>query len=552
MNASLSFDFGDRAPAYAHGLPPMRACQQIPYDLIRENMIDGDLRRALIQLPTGCGKTRLGAEIALLTKRHNWVGWWVAHTGELLEQARAALKAVTGEYVGMEKAGVHSDGQRIIVCSVQTIKNELRRRGMPRPDVIFIDECHRAEALSYQSILSDYPGVRIVGLTATPYRMDGKSLTPTFGEPIYKYTIAEAISDGLWSPLVWRSKLLAGVSIERLKVGSNGDFSDKDLEQIASQNQVAMAYAQGWFEFCEDRKTIAVTPGIVSAEKVTDYMNAERPGVARCIHGKTKPRERRDILAWYAAARDNAVLVNVSVVVEGFDDPSTSCVYNMRQTKSKGRWLQTIGRGTRVCEGKPNCLIVDLTPNTGAHKLVDVVEIVGEELGASEAVKEIVRRKMADDPSLNIADAVKEAKTDDAEISTHTEETKMRLAVMGRFKVIPEFVDRNCGNPLDTLHIKDESIRNDHMDVRARPAAEKDLKFLKSVGIAIPEFLTERQADKLRKTFFLRKKLGLADYWQVSKLAAHGHNALNWTRDRAAKVLSEHKNGQPREPGIEG
>lgn len=541
---ALTLDFYNTG---VNKIPGLWRHQREALNAINEKIVHGSTTRALIQFPTGTGKTRLGAEAAKVLRGH---GWWVAHRHELLTQPLGVLRKITGEPIGLEKATARNSGERIVVSSIQTIAKEERRRGLRAPDWIIIDECHRAPGDSYQGMIASYPKAIVVGLTATAHRMDRKDLMVTFKNCLYRYTIPQAIADGCWAPLRWLPKVVAGVRLERLVDNASGDFSDADLEKIASQNQVSSAYAKGWFEFCEDRKTIMFTPGVVSGKKITDYLNAERPGVARFVCGDTPTGERSAIFAAYAQG-DFKVLVNVGLVTEGYDDPATSCIVNCRPTKSWSLYVQIIGRGARIHPGKRDCLILDYTGAVGEHKLIGPVDVVAEEMdGVSDAVKEIAKKRLTEDPDADVTATIEEARKDDAEISAM--ETAMRMAARERFKVIPEFVDRDCGNPLDTLHIKDPAILNDHMDVRARPAAEKDLQFLKKVGIPIPQFLTERQAAKLRSTFFMRKKIGLADYWQVRKLAEHGQNAVNWKRDHAAKVISEMQSGPRREPGQEG
>lgn len=134
-----------------------------------------DKRSTLIVMATGLGKTQTFGAIAAV-----WPGrvLVLAHREELLDQARARLRQMTGEPVGLEQAGYWATGERIVVASVQTLVREQRRARFAKAPfgLIVVDEAHHTPAKSYRSILEAFPEARVLGVTATPDRGDGTAL----------------------------------------------------------------------------------------------------------------------------------------------------------------------------------------------------------------------------------------------------------------------------------------------------------------------------------------------------------------------------------------
>lgn len=520
-----------------------------------------DHKSVLAEMPTGTGKTKTAAEFIrqYLQRFPEGVVYWIANTDELCLQAKADLEQITGLPVGYEKADSYSTEEPIVVCSVQSVCKPRRANQMRQPTLIVIDECHRALAPSYMKLRKYWPDAQVIGLTATPKFPKYRPVGDAFEERVFRYTVKQALDEGYWSPMRWKQKKIAALKIDELKLSvSSGDFTDAQLARAMGDNceQILHAYAQAWFEFGEERKTIAFLPTVDLAVRYAGVLNHYRPGLACVIHGETEVGQRREIVDAFKAGLFR-VFVNVSVAAEGFDDPQTSCVQICRPTISWNRYVQMVGRGTRggpaaPVEGKPDdCLILDCTPSSAKHKLISPANIFGD--GEDQDVLDMATRIAADGARPD--HAVGEAKQIDAAIKA--KELEVLKTARERYKIKAEFVDRGAPNPLEILHIRDPEILNDHHRLDAQRASDKVIERLKKKKIKIPEVLTAKQATKIERTHFMRQKLGLCSIGTLQLLAKFGENAINWKREHASQVVEQIKaNGwrplPKRQPGQEG
>jgi superfamily II DNA or RNA helicase len=207
-------------------------------DIMRELRVH---RSTLAVMATGLGKTYLFAVLAAL-----WPGrvLVLAHRKELIQQAWQKLTELTGERVGIEKAHEHSYGARIVVGSVQTLK-EHRLRGISEPPftLIIVDEAHHCTAKSYRKILAAFPEAKVLGVTATPKRADKKAMGRVFeseaGAPL---DMLWGIENGWLTPL--RSESIeTDIDFAKLKVAKDGEFDEAALDDAISTCAVQIADA---------------------------------------------------------------------------------------------------------------------------------------------------------------------------------------------------------------------------------------------------------------------------------------------------------------------
>ncbi len=328
----------------------------------QRNAVD-DVKRQLatnpcLVAPTGSGKSVMGAmlveELAVPTL-------WLAHRKELIEQAAEHLIGL-GLYTGIIKAGVHPTPMASTqVASVQS----LVRREKPPAKLIIIDECHHASAGSYRTIIDAYPGVPVVGLTATPFRLDGKGLGDLFGALVVASRPAELCDAGiLHRPRVYAtgSPSLDGVKI----VG--GDYN---LGQLAAMTNVAQAntdVVREWHTHANGARTIVFAVTVEHSKAITAAFRAS--GVpAEHLDGNTDKHARGAILARLRAGV-TPVVSNCMVLTEGFDLPALECAVICRPTASLNLHLQMIGRIMRSCHGKNGAVVLDHAGNHHRHGLV--------------------------------------------------------------------------------------------------------------------------------------------------------------------------------------
>jgi superfamily II DNA or RNA helicase len=391
----------------------------------------------LVVLPTGMGKTVVAAKLMTGWERGNCL--FLAHTTELIEQAAESLASEMDGYrpvVEMNVRGADPNlieqGGLIVVGSVQSMFRDRRLlKYAPHPfGLIVVDECHRATGASYRKVINFFrdrnPGLKVLGLTATPKRADNTSLGLVFESEAYQTSINPAIADGWLVPIRQRAVVIEGLDFTGLRTRLNEvgekDFSDEQLEQIINEEKTLQGFARATFDLAGDRKTIAFTPGVRSAHQLASILNRLRDGCAEAIDGET-PKDIRPEMVRRFRDGQTQFLCNCSVLTEGFDAPTCSCIAMCRPTKSVGRYVQMLGRGLRPLPGtvdghpaafdrqtaiftsdKPDCLVLDFA-GVSEHKLVDVWDALG---GAYDA--ETVELAEASGEKQNVSDDLEKAK----------------------------------------------------------------------------------------------------------------------------------------------
>lgn len=292
--------------------------------------------------PTGSGKTRLGA----VTVRDMGRVLWVAHRRELVSQARRALATEVGaENVGVLMAGEEElPGARFQVASIETVF--ARSNAPDRVDVIVLDEAHHFVADSYRTLLDLYPRSRVLGLTATPERYDGRPLGDIFEQLVVAAQYSELLEQGHLVP----------VDVIR------------PTEYLG--NDIVMDPLEAWDQYVlrrRNRRTFAFFGRVEEAERAAQRWKVR--GVrAEVIEAKTGKTWRDDAIELFGAGRLD-VLANVYALTEGVDVPEAGVAVSCRSFRFSGAMIQAFGRVLRSAPGKRRALILDLTGATHVHGL---------------------------------------------------------------------------------------------------------------------------------------------------------------------------------------
>jgi superfamily II DNA or RNA helicase len=255
------------------------------------------------------------------------------------------------------------------VASVQTLVRRLDK--VDAPDLIVIDEAHRAAASTYQRIVAHVrernPRVKVVGLTASPQRTDGKGLSDLFDTLVYGPSVRWLIDAGYLADY----ELLAPPSeadVSAVKTRA-GDYAKDELEAAvdkpaiigdAVSHYLRLARGKRCAVFCVSRKH--------SRHVCEQYLAAGVP--AEHVDGETPSAERKAIVARFMAG-ETLVLCSVELFIEGFDCPGIEVVQMLRPTQSVVVYLQAIGRALRPAPGKAKALILDHVKNWERHGLPD-------------------------------------------------------------------------------------------------------------------------------------------------------------------------------------
>lgn len=337
-----------------------------------EALIGSGLRRLLIPLPTGGGKTVLAAEIARRAVLRRSRVLFLVHRRELVAQSGQKLHA-TGLDFGIVAADWPSrPGEPIQVASVQTLHARAIRSaaiGLPPADVVIVDEAHHAIAGSWRRLIEAYPDAAIIGLSATPCRGDGRGLGDMFQELVPCPGVPELIAGGFLVPTLVYAPPDATPNLEGVQV-KRGDYVEKQLAERVDTPKLVGDIVSTWHRLnSERRKTAVFATSIAHAVHLRDEF-ARSGVVAEHLDGSTPTVERDGILSRLAAGSVD-VVVNCGVLTEGWDSPSVSCIVLARPTRSLGLYRQIVGRGLRPALGKTDCLVLDHAGATLAHGFVD-------------------------------------------------------------------------------------------------------------------------------------------------------------------------------------
>lgn len=321
-------------------------------------------RSILICSPTGSGKTALTAHMLKTAASRSMASWFIVHRRELIKQSIGAFDKI-GLRHGVIANGFSSDFEPLTqVCSIGTLQNRYMKYKEPR--LIVWDECHHMGAASWEKIFKGFPNSYHIGLTATPYRMDGKGLGKYFDEMISGPSVSDLIEDGYLSDY----KLYAPANPDLHGVKKRmGDYVKSDLAQAMDKPTITGSAIKEYKKHADGKRAVVFSVSISHSLHVVGQFR--QAGVsAEHVDGST-PRDERDAALHRFATGKTKVLSNVDLFGEGFDVPSIECAILLRPTQSLSLYLQQVGRALRIHEGKERAIILDHSGNAQKHGLPD-------------------------------------------------------------------------------------------------------------------------------------------------------------------------------------
>ena len=339
----------------------------------------------LVVLPTGTGKAIC---IAAFMKRA--IGDWsdtriliVTHVKELIAQNYGELirlwpGAPAGIYsAGLNKRDLHA---QILFAGIQSIHK--RAYDIQRCDLALIDEAHlipRTSNTMYRRFLGELatinPHLKTIGFTATPYRLDSGMLHEgdgaLFTDIAYEAGVAEMIAQGYLCEVMPKR---TETQLDTSGVGSRGgEFIAGQLEAAIDVEAVTEAAVDEIVRHGGDRGSwLVFCAGVRHAEHVRDAIKG-RGFSCEAILGETASAERDRVIAAFKRG-DIRCLTNANVLTTGFNAPGVDLIAMLRPTKSVGLYVQMIGRGTRLANGKDNCLVLDFAGNVERHGPIDRID----------------------------------------------------------------------------------------------------------------------------------------------------------------------------------
>lgn len=328
----------------------------------------GTYRSVMVQMPTGTGKTHI---IAAVTKSYISKGhtvFVIAHRRELVAQAQNTLHLYIDEN-GMKKVEVYS---------VQWLNRHISEI-TSKPSLIVIDEAHHSVAKTYTSIIEAFPKAKIMGLTATPCRLNGYPFTDLFDVLLQSHPINWFIAEGYLSLYDYMSVRPDNEDVRIInslrKRGADGDFSVREMSEKLDLRPSLERLCDTITRYAKGKKGIVYAIDINHAEHIAEIY--QKNGIkAIALSSKTPDKDREEILERFRNTQtggkkplkegDIQVIVNVSLFDEGLDCPDVEFIQMARPTLSLSKYLQMVGRGLRVYDGKRYCLILD---NVGNYRL---------------------------------------------------------------------------------------------------------------------------------------------------------------------------------------
>ena len=485
--------------------------------------------RTLLVLPTGCGKTIVFAKVAEECVRNGDRVLIMAHRGELLDQASDKIAKTTGLGTAVEKAEQTCLGSwfRIVVGSVQSLQNENRLQKFDADyfDTIIVDEAHHVLSNSYQKVMEHFSGAKVLGVTATPDRGDMRNLGNFFESLAYEYTLPKAIKEGYLSPI---KAMTIPLKIDFSNVAVQaGDFKVSDID--TALDPYLYQIAQEMKKYCMDRKTVVFLPLVKTSQKFRDILNSEGFHAAEC-NGSTQART--EILEDFDKGKYN-VLCNSMLLTEGWDCPSVDCVIVLRPTKVRSLYCQMVGRGTRLCEGKENLLLLDFLWHTEKHELCHPASLIADSEEVAQKMTDNMEKQAAIDPmAIDLEEAEQTARED---VQREREEKLAeQLAAMKKRK-------RKLVDPLQfemSIQAEDLSSYVPAFGWEMAPASDKQIKALEKYGIFPDNIDNAGKANLLLDRLNKRREEGLSTPKQIRFLESRGFQHVGtWPFDAARNMI---------------
>jgi DNA repair protein RadD len=362
----------------------LRDYQQRTIDQLYAWFSAGNAGNPCLVLPTGSGKSHI---VAALCKDalQNWPETRVlmlTHVKELIEQNAEKMRLHwPAAPMGIYSAGIgkRDIGEPITFAGIQSVRTKAELLG--HLDLVIIDECHlvnHKEEGGYRKLLADLkainPALRVVGLTATPYRLghglitDKPALFDALLEPV---SIEELVFKGYLSTL--RSKVTSAKLDTSGVKKRGGEFIESELQAAVDTDDNNQRVVQEVIALAGDRKAwLVFCTGVQHAEHVAEVLR-QHGVAAQCVTGETPKAERKRMLDDFKAGKLRA-LTNANVLTTGFDYPDIDLIAMLRPTMSASLYVQMAGRGMRVKSHTDHCLVLDFAGVVEMHGPIVAVQ----------------------------------------------------------------------------------------------------------------------------------------------------------------------------------
>ena len=341
-------------------MPDLRPYQR---DLVRNIHAELDYfsRAPLVVLPTGGGKTFVAAQVTQDSVAAGKSVWFIAHRQELIRQASGAFTFFGIDH-GIVKSGCPFDTNHTVqVASMQTLVRRLDK--MPPPDLMIWDESHHCVCQTALKIISTYPKASLLGVTATPCRLNGAGLGSVFDSMVLGPTNQWLTDNGFLCPAKYYAPpQKADLSNVHTRAG---DYIVSELEEAMDDGEITGDAVAHYRRLCDGVPMLVFCVSVAHAHHVAEQYAAAGYRAA-AVDGKLTDDERSDRILGLGTGKYQ-VITSCDLIGEGLDVPVVGAVQLLRPTQSPALHLQQIGRGLRPAAGKEHLTVLDHVGNTKKH-----------------------------------------------------------------------------------------------------------------------------------------------------------------------------------------
>ncbi len=338
----------------------LRPYQSEMVEAARSAFAEGTMK-LLLTAPTGAGKTVMFSHMVRGAQQRGKRACILVHRDELLEQVSSTLTNLNVPHATISK-GKPMTYAPIQVASVFTLARRLANA--PEFDFLIVDECHHvARGNTWTRVLERYPAAHVMGVTATPVRLDGRGLGHAFERLVQGPSTAALTKQGWLVP----ARVLAPpdqINVEGIKT-LRGDF---DRPQLAGRARTITGNVVGhYMKHCDGKRAVAFCVSLEHAAATAQAFNCI--GInAETLDGGLKDTERQTRIARFRSGK-TLILATCDLISEGFDLPAIEVAILLRPTQSLGLYLQQVGRALRPLDGKSEAIILDHAGNCFRHGL---------------------------------------------------------------------------------------------------------------------------------------------------------------------------------------
>jgi len=322
-------------------------------------------KRVLLVAPTGSGKTVMFAHIAQIAASRGNRIVICAHREELIDQISGTLSSFDVPHGFIAAGRKQALGELVTVASIQTLVNRLN---LITPQLIILDEAHHATAGSWRNVINAYPQATLLGVTATPERLDGSGLGDIFEAMVQGPQVKELQALGFLTPV----KYFGPQTVDPSEIAKRGgEYTTRSAEAaMMPAGDIGKITGKAIDEY---RKHADGQPSVVFCVSIE---HAKRVAAQFCdagykwasIESTMSKEDRRQVVADLRSGALHGVS-SCDIISEGFDLPAASVAILLRPTKSLGLYMQQVGRVLRPAPGKTHAIVIDHVCNVG--KVVD-------------------------------------------------------------------------------------------------------------------------------------------------------------------------------------